>query len=198
MSNYSNKRRGFMDFSQKADKLAEKMNSLTERFKENLDISDEMQLTGSDLIQDIEVKVEDIEENTDEPDVAELVNLKNLLNDFKYIRETLKNNTDNGKHLLNSICADIMAKPTELDGKMTMADAEMVASFAELNKALVDNMKLFIQSYKEISTIIMNLEKIKSGVLTKNPINQTLNITNVDTSNGEIISTADLIKQLSE
>ena len=187
-----------MDFTDKAEKLAEKMNSLTERFKENLNISDEMQLTGSDIIQDIEVKVEDIEENSDEPNVAELVNLKNLLNDFKYIRETLKNNTDNGKQLLNSICADIISKPTELDGKTSMADAEMVASFAELNKALVDNMKLFIQSYKEISTIIMNLEKIKSGVLTKTPVNQTLNITNVDTSNGEILSTADLIKQLSD
>lgn len=187
-----------MDFTQKAEKLAEKMNSLTERFKENLEISDEMQLTGNDLIQDISVEVHDIEEKSDDPDVAELVNLKNLLNDFKYVRETLKNNTDNGKQLLNSICTDFIAKPTELDGKLSMADAEMVASFAELNKALVDNMKLFIQSYKEISTIIMNLEKIKSGVLTKAPVNQTLNITNVDTENGKIISTADLIKELSQ
>lgn len=185
-----------MDFSNKAEKLAEKMNSLTERFKENLNISDEMQLTGNDLIQDIEVKVENIEESND-PDVTELVNLKNLLNDFKYVRETLKNNTENGKQLLNNICTDFISKPTELDGKMTMADAEMVSAFAELNKALVDNMKLFIQSYKEISTIIMNLEKIKSGVLTKAPINNTLNITNVDTENGKILSTADLIRELS-
>lgn len=186
-----------MDFSDKADKLAERMNALTERFRENLDISDEMQLTGKDLIQDIEVKVENVESETDDPDVTELVNLKNLLNDFKYIRETLKNNTENGKQILNNICTDIISKPVELDGKTSMADAEMVASFAELNKALVDNMKLFIQSYKEISTIIMNLEKIKSGVLTKTPVNNTLNITNVDTENGKIISTADLIKELS-
>ena len=185
-----------IDFSKKAESLANKMNALTERFKENLNISDEMQVTANDLIQDIEVKVEDVNENSDEPDITELVNLKNLLSDFKYIRETLKSNTENGKQILNSICADIMTKSSELDDKTTMADAEMVASFAELNKALVDNMKLFIQSYKEISTIIMNLEKIKSGVLTQSPQNNTLNITNIDTDS-KIISTADLIKELS-
>jgi hypothetical protein len=68
-------------------------------------------------------------------------------------------------------------------------------SFAELNKAIADNMKLYIQGYKEISNVLLNLDKIQKAEKDEKPqtINNTLNINSTET-----ISTVDLIKRLTQ
>ena len=191
-----------MDFKQKADSVAEKMNKITEKFKANLDTADEMVLTGNDIEEYVEENTKDVELYTepDEPTLAQLVNLQNLLADFKYLRETLKENTDNGRKIINDLSVDILKNGLSFyDPEGGVNPAELVSAFAKLNKALMENMKLYINSYKEMSNIIMNLEKIKNGELGKANVSNSINISNVNTDDdtqSAVVNVAELIKQL--
>jgi len=175
-----------MDFKEKSESLAAKMNRLTEKFTENLDTAEEMAVTGDDIIEFVEEKTQDIELYSETLPAAEIVNLKNMIGDFKYVRETLKENTDNGRRVLNSVTLDLLDSD---DDKR----ASLIMSFAELNKAIADNMKLYINGYREMSNVLLNLDKIKKAQ-ENNPktVNNTLNINGT-----EAVSTVDLIKQLS-
>jgi hypothetical protein len=176
-----------MDFKDKSQSLAEKMNRLTEKFTENMDTANEMVLTGDDIIDYVEEKTQDIKLYAGaEIMAAEIINLNNMVEDFKYVRETLKENTDNGRRVLNSITLDLLDSD---DDKR----AGLVMSFAELNTAIANNMKLYMLAYKEISNVLLNLDKIKKAEKAENPqtINNTLNINSTET-----ISTVDLIKRL--
>lgn len=179
-----------MDFKDKSQSLAEKMNRLTEKFAENMETANEMVLTGDDIIEYVEEKTQDVQLYTGgELMAAEIINLNNMVEDFKYVRETLKENTDNGRRVLNSITLDLLDSDDE-------KRAGLVMSFAELNTAIANNMKLYMLAYKEISNVLLNLDKIKKtetetgGTKT---INNTLNINSTET-----ISTVDLIKRLTQ
>lgn len=175
----------------RANKLADKMNKITARFKENLDVADEMDVSGNDIIEYAEDKTKDLPKNLDDASYLELINLNTLLQDFDYIRRTLRENTEQGRAIIKTLGVDISASdPDSL--------AELITSYAELNKSITDTLKLFVQAYKDISTIITNLEKVKSGF---NKTTNNLNITNIsDNQNGlDIVSTtADIIKQIKE
>lgn len=175
----------------RANKLADRMNKITARFKENLDVADEMDVSGNDIIEYAEDKTKDLPKNLDDASYLELINLNTLLQDFDYIRRTLRENTEQGRAIIKTLGVDISASdPDSL--------AELITSYAELNKSITDTLKLFVQAYKDISTIITNLEKVKSGF---NKTTNNLNITNIsDNSNGlDIVSTtADIIKQIKE
>lgn len=175
----------------RANKLADKMNKITARFKENLDSAEEMDLTGNDIIEYAEEKTADLPKNLDDASYLELINLNTLLQDFDYIRRTLRENADQGRGIIKTLGVDISASdPDSL--------AALITSYAELNKSITDTLKLFVQAYKDISTIITNLEKVKSGF---NKTTNNLNITNIsDNPNGlDIVSTtADIIKQIKE
>lgn len=179
-----------MDFKDKSQSLAEKMNRLTEKFTENMETANEMVLTGDDIIEYVEEKTQDVQLYTGgELMAAEIINLNNMVEDFKYVRETLKENTDNGRRVLNSITLDLLDSDDE-------KRAGLVMSFAELNTAIANNMKLYMLAYKEISNVLLNLDKIKKAETetggTKT-INNTLNINSTET-----ISTVDLIKRLTQ
>ena len=171
-----------MDFKDKAESLAEKMNKLSEKFE----LAEEMTLTGSDIIEFVEEKTESIELFSDDISPTEIINLQNMVDDFKYVRDTLKETTDNGRRVLNSVTLDLL--DSEDDKRATL-----ILSFAELNKAVGDNMKLYMQSYKDISTVLLNIDKIKKSVEKDSPktINNTVNVNTI-----EPISTVDLIKKL--
>lgn len=170
----------------KSESLAAKMNRLTKQFSDNLDVANEMVVTGEDVIDFVEAKTQVIKLYTDTSELnSEVLNLNNMVEDFKYVRETLKENTKNARRVLKSITLDLIESD---DDKR----AGLVMSFAELNRSVADNMKLYIQSYKDISTVLMNLEKIKSAD-TQHPHSVTNNLT----INAPIaVSTMDLIKQL--
>ena len=175
----------------RANKLADKMQKITARFKENLDVADEMDISGNDIIEYAEDKTKDLPKNLDDASYLELINLNTLLQDFDYIRTTLRDNAEQGRSIIKTLGVDISASdPDSL--------AELITSYAELNKSITDTLKLFVQAYKDISTIITNLEKVKSGF---NKTTNNLNITSIsDNSNGlDIVSTtADIIKQIKE
>ena len=172
--------RNNMDFSEKSESLAQKMNSITSKFTENLDVADDLIVDGDDIVEFVEEKTQDIE-LLDECSPSEIINLKNMVSDFTFVRSTLKENTENARKVLNSVTLDLLSSD---DDKR----ANLIMSFAELNKAVADNMKLYITAYKEISGVLLNLEKIKGSASPK--------VVNNTVIHGEIKSTTDIIREL--
>lgn len=167
----------------KAESLADKMNALTERFQ----LSEEMITTGAELEAYVEEKTQDIIlSEDDELTITDVVNLETMVQDFKYVRESLKETTDNGRRVLQSVTLDLLSEDDE-------SRASLITSFAELNRAVADNMKLYMQSYKDISTVILNLDKVRRAAI----IAQPSNVTNNNLIVTEQRNTADLIKELS-
>lgn len=190
-----------MDFTDKANALANKLNELTEKFN----LSNEMVLSGDDIIEDVKKKTDLIELNSGVPKlnetvdveidqelntslVLELVNLKAMVEDFEYIRETLKETTDNGRRVLNKVTIDLLDSDEE-------QRASLILSFAELNSAVGKNMSLYMDSYKQISTVLVNLDKIIKNVNKTKPAS-VVNNTQVNINSTEQISTAELLNKM--
>ena len=190
-----------MDFTDKANALANKLNELTEKFN----LSNEMVLSGDDIIEDVKKKTDLIELNSGVPKlnetievdieqefntslVLELVNLKAMVEDFEYIRETLKETTDNGRRVLNKVTIDLLDSDED-------QRASLILSFAELNSAVGKNMSLYMDSYKQISTVLVNLDKIIKNVNKTKPAS-VVNNTQVNISSTEQISTAELLNKM--
>ena len=190
-----------MDFTDKANALANKLNELTEKFN----LSNEMVLSGDDIIEDVKKKTDLIELNSGAPKlnetidveieqefntslVLELVNLKAMVEDFEYIRETLKETTDNGRRVLNKVTIDLLDSDED-------QRASLILSFAELNSAVGKNMSLYMDSYKQISNVLVNLDKIIKNVNKTKPAS-VVNNTQVNISSTEQISTAELLNKM--
>lgn len=188
-----------MDFTDKANSLANKMNELTAKFN----LSEEMVISGEDIIEDVKKKTDiidlssgkvkvidaEIEPEFNSAIVLELVNLQAMVEDFQYIRETLKETTDNGRRVLNKVTIDLL--DTEEDQR-----AALITSFAELNSAVGKNMSLYMDSYKQISNVLVNLDKIIKNTNSRTPTNSVVNNTQVNITSAEQISTADLLNKL--
>lgn len=192
------------DFRAKAETISKRMNKLTNTLMSNIKTSDEMQLVGNDVVQMVEQTTKDIPlyssgSNKSDLILTDLINLQNLLEDFKYIRDTLRENTDNGRKILNFTTANVLdGSNVDLGDENTGISAaenqtNLIASYATLNHSITESLKLYVTAYKEISNIIMNLEKVKTSQLSDKTVNNTLV---VQAGNTETISTKDLLKQL--
>ena len=192
-----------MDFTDKANALAKKMNELTQKF----DLSSEMVISGDDIIEDVKKKTDIIDLSSDKPKiiptidveieqefntslVLELVNLKAMVEDFEYIRETLKETTDNGRSVLNKVTIDLL--DSDEDGR-----ASLILSFAELNAAVGKNMQLYMESYKNISVVLGNVDKIIKNTNVRTPSGASvINNTQVNITSTEAVSTAELLNRM--
>ena len=192
-----------MDFTDKANALAKKMNELTQKF----DLSSEMVISGDDIIEDVKKKTDIIDLSSDKPKiiptidveieqefntslVLELVNLKAMVEDFQYIRETLKETTDNGRSVLNKVTIDLLDSDEE-------GRASLILSFAELNAAVGKNMSLYMDSYKQISNVLVNLDKIIKNTNSKAGSGASVvNNTQVNITSTEAVSTAELLNRM--
>lgn len=163
----------------KINSLADKMEALSDK----LDLSDELLNQGDNIIEYSETS---LEKNKREVNYADIMNLQIMVNDFKYIRETLQEITNNAKRVQNVITAELLEDNSE-------KRANLIMSFAELSRAITDAQKLYILSYKEMSGTLLNLDKIEKNDKEKPQI-----INNNLTICDEAINTSDLIKQLSE
>ena len=178
-----------MDLKAKSEELSKKFNRITNRFKQNLDIATDLECTGNDLMNCVEAKTVPVEPETlSDQDLISVIDFDNLVQDFAFIRKTLKENTENGKKILNSVTCSLLDEDSGEESNLIMA-------FAELNRALTDNMKLYIQSYKDISNIVMNVSKVKT---LKTNVTNNLNINNINNNDIQpiISSTAELIKKI--
>ena len=103
-----------------------------------------------------------------------------MVEDVKFIRNTLRESTETSKKLLKSISTEIEIEP----------DARMLQGYAEISGTVTECMKIHLQCYKEMSNILLNLAKVKN--------NQPKTVTNINIeAEHKSISTVDLIKELS-
>lgn len=136
----------------KADSLASRINRLNGVFGQ-ADI-----VTGDDVIDSVQRSVEDIKspivqrgENPEE--IPEVISLQNMVDDFQEIRDTLRETVDTGRKIVNQVAMDII----DVDDDKKTA---LIASFAQLVTAVNSSMKLLAASYKDISTVLLNIDKL--------------------------------------
>lgn len=184
---------------EKLEAVTNKMNRITQEFAKSVGLSEEMivstqelgEYLGSkqskELVQSLVPSIEN-EGKTLAPVTeiaASVVNVQAMIDDFSYMREMLRETTHNSRRVLNSITEELMLSDVE-------SQASLVMAYGELNKAQIESVKLFINSYKEISTILVNLAKVHNSGTPG-----TIHTTNVlhieDKSN---ISSADIINRL--
>ena len=163
----------------KANSLADRMNRLTEK----LNLSEELLVQGSDIVDFVEEKTKTIELYQN-PSYADIMNIQIMTDDFKYVRETLREVTDNARRVQNAITLELIDTDSE-------KRAALVVSFAELSKAITDAQKLYVDSYRQMSNTLLNLDKIKKA--DTGPTNVT---NNLHIHGAETVSTFDLIAAL--
>lgn len=176
----------------KAETLSSKLNKISEKFAEKLDnaedlivVADDLSIDTGKVVQEIKaLPTSDVQFNLDL--LPQILNLENMMQDVKYIRQTLRENTEIGRKLLNVISAEIEFEP----------DAELLASYSQLSCTLTENMRLFLNVYRDISHILINIAKLTQQQTPKNVQVNNIQINSDD--NYKIQSTAELIKQLSE
>lgn len=186
----------------RADALAQKMNKLTDTLMSNIQTAEELHITGTEVIESVEEKTEDVDLYSSDMNPLELLNLENLLEDFKYIRDSLRETSDNARKILSQTACQIQEGCGDL-GDEPSDPVELINSYAILNKALTDNMKMYVQAYKEISNIILNIDKVKNSNAVKNveqaqgsQINNTqINVYNSDDQH-QAINTRDILRSL--
>ena len=131
--------------------LTAKFNKISEKISKDLDIVEDISVKGNDIIDYVQSDV--LPEMEKHPEnYREVFDLTTLLQDFNFIRETLRENVTCGKNLLVSVAAD--AKCME-----SAEMAQLVDSFADLNRSITDNLKLYVQAYKDLSNIVINMER---------------------------------------
>jgi hypothetical protein len=142
----------------------------------NSNISDLAEITPTEIIE--------TNTNTNKNKISiELFNLKLMIDDYKKVRESLLENVDNTQKIVNSITSDIFNEEN--------ASADKITAYANLVTAVNSSIKLLTASYKDISSILLNLKKLEQE--SKKDNNKDIKIENIN-----IISTTDLIKQLQD
>lgn len=174
--------------------LNEKLEDL-ESIKRKTDISDvevivdnfenkTLKSNISDLAEITPTEIIETNPNTNKNKISiELFNLKLMIDDYKKVRESLLENVDNTQKIVNSITSDIFNEEN--------ASADKITAYANLVTAVNSSIKLLTASYKDISSILLNLKKLEQE--SKKDNNKDIKIENIN-----IISTTDLIKQLQD
>ena len=117
---------------------------------------------------------------------AEIVDVEAMISDFSYMRTMLRETTENSRRVLESVTEELVLAERE-------SRAGLVMAFSELNKSQMEGIKLFMQSYKEVSTILVNFSKLQKENKPSNVY--TTNVLNLESSN---VSSADIINRLNE
>lgn len=174
--------------------LQEKLEKARQNLSTQIESQEEIQVEElidnveyPEIIESLETEVEVISGSSAQgfhnvESTQDVIQLWQLMQDFEYIRETLRENQQNGRRVLRSIAQDIMDSE---EG----AKASLIMSFQELNRAIQDNISLYITTYKTISDTLKNIQQIQK--------NQGVDNTKT-VSNFEAINTQDVLQRLRE
>jgi hypothetical protein len=171
-----------MNYKDNAESLASKMNKLSE----TLDLSEDLLVSGDDIVDYVEDTTKKIDLSK-EVNYADIMNLEIMTEDFRFVRSTLKEVTENARRVQNAVTVDLLSDD-DVDSR-----ASLIISFAELSKAITDAQKLYVLSYKEMSTTLLNLDKIKQN---DESSGSGSSVTNNNLHIYDPVTTADLIKKL--
>jgi hypothetical protein len=154
-----------------------------EKLSKKLDLSDELLSQGDSITEFVQSE----SKNISSANYADIMNISIMSDDFAYVRETLKEITENARRVQNAITLELLNH----DGDKR---ASLVVSFAELSRAITDAQKLYVDSYKQMSGTLLNLDKIKKAEELEKLSGHTVN--NLHIHGSEAISTLELMKKL--
>ena len=97
---------------------------------------------------------ENVETKISIDNIEGIIDLKVLVQDYQNLRQIVLSNSANSKKLLESLLIEIFANDS--------VDPEMIASYSQLLNTVNSSMKLLTSSYKEISNILMNIQKLNA------------------------------------
>lgn len=135
--------------------------------------------TNTEIV-NAEIIVNDSESNLNisELNPTDVIKLKQVVDDYEKMRKVVLFNVEQSTKMSAQ-----MAEDMELSG----FDAELVSAFAKLVETTNKSLKILTDSYKTISDILLNINKI----------NSTSTITESrEDIDAEIVSTADILKRL--
>jgi hypothetical protein len=164
---------------QKTEALTKKINSISKVFDQAEDVCSE------DIQEFVQEKTKDVVLHKEDYHPIDVVTLEIMAQDFQHSREVLEETIDNGRRVLSVATLTLMDADEESKAGDTMA-------FAELTTAVLNGIKVQSQLYKDFSSVLLNLKKLKEG---EGPGKVTNNVT-INTN--ETISTVDLIAQLKD
>lgn len=159
---------------------------------ETSEVSEESKIIERPVqILDREITVINEDQNSSDLTIREMastiVDVELMREDFEYMRQNLRETTENTRRVLGSVTEELILAEGE-------SRAGLLVAFSELNKAQLEGMKLFMLSYKEISTILVNFSKVyKESQPTTNQTTYTTNVLNIEPSS---MSAADIIGRL--
>lgn len=171
------------------DAITSRMNAITQKLTETLDASDDLFVTSNDLTSLVDKQIVEFQDKisynvSEDKEVTDLrileftqhvLQAQQIKDDFEMLRRNLKESSDKVRQVLNSLTEELMY--AEPEGR-----AATVMAFAELNKAQNLNIKLFIDSYKDLSTVLLNLSKIQKQSGIQDEVKSTTNILNIETN----------------
>lgn len=135
--------------------------------------------TNTEIV-NAEIIVNDSESNLNisELNPTDVIKLKQVVADYEKMRKVVLFNVEQSTKMSAQ-----MAEDMELSG----FDAELVSAFAKLVETTNKSLKILTDSYKTISDILLNINKINSS--------STITESKEDID-AEIVSTADILKRL--
>lgn len=192
------------DNIEKFEAINNKMNRITKELMKNVDLSEEM-LTSTEEMSEIlgslgnpkSPAIIDMDDHEDEDRpltameiASNVIDVDLMREDFGYMRSNLRELTENSKRVLESVTEELIL--AEGDSR-----AALILAFSELNKAQMEGIKLFMQSYKEVSSILVNFSKVHKDTQAtgKNGNTYTTNVVNIEASQGGF-SAADIVARM--
>ena len=121
---------------------------------------------------------ENVETKISIDNIEGIIDLKVLVQDYQNLRQIVLSNSANSKKLLESLLIEIFANDS--------VDPEMIASYSQLLNTVNSSMKLLTSSYKEISNILMNIQKL----------NATQKPKEIKVENVNILSSKEIVERL--
>lgn len=155
----------------KAETLATKLNKIAKHIEDQCNDVDLMEVKANDVVEYASSKL---------PSLEDRIDVAMMMSDFEYVRRVLKENTECARAMLEHVSSSMLDE----DDNVTPG---MITAFSELNKSIAENMKLYVSSYKDLTTSLANIES-KPNNVTNN-----LNIINNDKN---ISSVKDMIERL--
>lgn len=121
---------------------------------------------------------ENVETKISIDNIEGIIDLKVLVQDYQNLRQIVLSNSANSKKLLESLLIEIFANDS--------VDPEMIASYSQLLNTVNSSMKLLTSSYKEISNILMNIQKLNASQKPKE----------IKVENVNILSSKEIVERL--
>lgn len=172
----------------RVDSILDRINSLNTVFEQA------EKVCAGEIVEFLDEKQTEVKLYT-EVRPEKVIELEIMIDDFKFVRETLKETVENGRKVINTLTFELM----DADDSSRSA---LITSFAELVSSVNQSVKLLSQSYKDIANVLESMEKIRKSQIIpgsgkqnetgKN--NSTVNIDKMVITTQE--TTADIISRL--